>query len=327
MRADEALAIGLVDRVVPKGRRGTSGAALGGRARQGRRRRHGAREAGRSTRARPCSRRRARSRAAKRSSRCSAPTTPSPACSRSSPTVPGKAKFSGPAEARTRPRNSAAQAQRCQANARVRLTVARRSSPHGSANTIGTSTPLSAYACTASRTCCLVAHDLDRVDPGVADRRERALAVTCSPSGSGSAVTSSTKPARCELRRVRGHDRVVEEVLAGEVGIPVAVGDRAVHVRVDLRVAARADVLDAPRDERGREVVQQHDVGELAAEAQHLLVQRRQRDLRAAVAELQAEPEALDVVEVALERRRSRRSDTPASSVRNSRTCAIGRSV
>ena len=37
--------------------------------------------------------------------------------------------------------------------ARVRSTVARRSSPHGIANTIGTSTPLSAYACTAARTC------------------------------------------------------------------------------------------------------------------------------------------------------------------------------
>ena len=110
----------------------------------------------------------------------------------------------------------------------------------------------------------VVAHDLDRVDPLVADRGERAVAVARRPARAGTAATSSTKPAARELVRVRVDDRVVEEVLAGEVGVAVAIGDPAVHVRVDLGVAALAHALDAPRHERRGEVVEQHAVGDLA---------------------------------------------------------------
>ncbi len=39
-----------------------------------------------------------------------------------------------------------------------------------------------------------------------------------------------------ELRRVRGDDRVVQEIPTGEVGVPVAVGHRAVHVCEQSRV-------------------------------------------------------------------------------------------
>ena len=83
--------------------------------------------------------------------------------------------------------------------------------------------------------------------------------------------------------------------------VAIAVGDAAVHVREDLGVAAGAHLLDAPRHDRRREVVEQHAVCDLAGEAQHLLVQRGEDDLRFLVAEPQPEPEARHAVEVAVE--------------------------
>jgi hypothetical protein len=59
--------------------------------------------------------------------------------------------------------------------------------------------------------------------------------------------TSSRKPARSNWVAYAGRHRVVEEILARDVGVAVAVGHRAVHVGVDLGVAARAHALDAPR--------------------------------------------------------------------------------
>ena len=104
--------------------------------------------------------------------------------SRSWPTVP--ARRSSPA----------ADAVNRQARARrVRLTVAMRSSPHGKANTIGTSTPWSEYACTASRTCCS--------SPMIwIASTQSSLIASSAPSRSRAAQrfwkcwTSSTKPAR-----------------------------------------------------------------------------------------------------------------------------------
>ena len=60
------------------------------------------------------------------------------------------------------------------------------------------------------------------------------------------------EPGARELVRVRVDDGVVEEVLARELGVAVAVGDAAVHVGEDLGVAALAHLLDAPRHDRRR---------------------------------------------------------------------------
>ena len=73
-------------------------------------------------------------------------------------------------------------------------------------------------------------------------------------------------------------------------------------VGVDLGVAALAHLLDRPRDVRGREVVEQHAVGHLAGQAQHPGLSAPTTILgRRSLALADAEPEALDPIEVALE--------------------------
>ena len=74
-----------------------------------------------------------------------------------------------------------------------------------------------------------------------------------------------------------------------------------VHVGVDGGVAAGPHLLDRPGDVAGRQVVEQHAVGELAGEAQHAGVEGAQHDLRAALAEAHPEAEPLDPEEVAVE--------------------------
>ena len=132
-----------------------------------------------------------------------------------------------------------------------------------------------------------IAHDLDRVDPRVTDRRDRTVAVAGGPAllHRGDIVGES-RPG--ELARVRIDDRIGEEVAAGSLGEAVAIGDGAVDVRVDPRGTALADALDAPRHECGGQVVEEDTVGEFAGEAQHPGVQGGDHELRTPVAETHA---------------------------------------
>ena len=148
-----------------------------------------------------------------------------------------------------------------------------------------------------------VTHDLDVVDPRVADRGERGLALARGPLRA-ELRDVVLEPGARELVGVRVDHCVVEEILARLLRVAVPIGDAAVHVRVHRRVAALAYALDAPGHERGREVVEQHAVGDAAGQPQHLLVERGDEDLRPPVAEPHAEPEALHRVEVAFERHR-----------------------
>ena len=109
------------------------------------------------------------------------------------------------------------------------------------------------------------------------------------------------EPGSLEVAGVGVDDRVGEEVAPGELDALVALAHPGVHVGVDLGVAALAHLLDRPRHVRRRQVVEEHAVGDLAGQREHLRVEGADDDLGLPLAEAHAEPEALHLVEVARE--------------------------
>jgi hypothetical protein len=119
-----------------------------------------------------------------------------------------------------------------------------------------------------------------------------------------------------EALRVRVDHGVGEQVLAGVVDAVLALGDPCVDVGHHRSVTpvgapglALADAVDRPGDVRRRQVVEQHAVGELAAEGEHARVERTEHHLGLLVAEAHPQAAALQGVEVAVEGHRVARPD------------------
>ncbi len=146
-----------------------------------------------------------------------------------------------------------------------------------------------------------VADHVDGVDESVAHGRQRSLPVLGRvPLSDG--VDLVAEAGAAEVGGVGVDDGVGEQVAAGELDAVVALGDTDVYVGVDGGVAAGPHLLDRPRHVRGRQVVEEHPVGDLAGEAQHPRVEGADDDLRApTLGQPHAEAEPAHLVEVALE--------------------------
>jgi AcrR family transcriptional regulator len=84
-------------------------------------------------------------------------------------------------------------------------------------------------------------------------------------------------------------DGVGEKVVSGPGRGSLPVADADVDVGVDPRVPPAPDLLYAPGDVAGRQVVEEHSVGLGACEAEHTLAEGAEDDLGPAIAELDAE--------------------------------------
>ncbi len=146
-----------------------------------------------------------------------------------------------------------------------------------------------------------VPHDIDGIDEVVGHCGQRAVTVLLSVSfaNSGHRVAEAGP---LEVPCIRVDHCVREEVAAGVVDPVGPLAHSRMHVGVDLGVTSLADLLDRPGHVRRREVVEQHPVGELAAQRQHLLVEGTEYQLRRTLTESHPEAESRDLIEVALER-------------------------
>jgi hypothetical protein len=96
-------------------------------------------------------------------------------------------------------------------------------------------------------------------------------------------------------------DGVGEKVVSGPGCGSLPVADADVDVGVDPRVPPAPDLLYAPGDVAGRQVVEEHSVGLGACEAEHSLAEGAKDDFGPAIAGLDAEAEFTHLVVVASE--------------------------
>ena len=94
---------------------------------------------------------------------------------------------------------------------------------------------------------------------------------------------------------------VVEQVLAGRPCATLEIAHGGVHIGEYPRIAAGADPLHGSADVGSGNVVEQYAIRYFAGKPEHLRVQRRQYDLRPALAETHAEAESFHLPEVAFE--------------------------
>jgi hypothetical protein len=142
-----------------------------------------------------------------------------------------------------------------------------------------------------------VAADVDGVDHLVAHRRLGGAAIAGLERGAERGHLVGEAGPR-ERLGVGGHDGVAKQVATGlgSGGLRIAHAD--VHVgrhahrtgRPPGGQLARPHLLDAPGHRRGRQVVQQHPVGQFAGEAQHPLVQCGQHQAGSPLAQANAQP-------------------------------------